>query len=370
MRARRTAVAAIMMAATAVSLHAGEGRIPLYQPAVIAAPGHYVLTRDVAAPGTGGPVFDIQADGVTLSLNGHDVQCQPPDPCIVVGGNGGEARGIAISGGTVSGGMYGIRITNAEMRHVTLADLTITDATAAAVRVDDAGSFDARRIRVRGAMTGFDIQGPGAASGIVPCMRVADSLISAQTAVQCTDVRCDIRNNLIRMARSAIRLVNSKGSTATGNSILNCPVCFNPQPEPPARAVSVEQSANVRIQDNTLSGSPAPNGDNHGIYFDAMSPDAFVAGNSVTGFGDDGLHLMSSNSLALGNLINGNGGNGVWIGGADSIIDDGKITGNSGDGIVFEASGIVYRHNVLLGNNNPISGSGLADIVDGGGNVQ
>ena len=37
---------------------------------------------------------------------------------------------------------------------------------------------------------------------------------------------------------------------------------------------------------------------------------------------------------------------------------------------MFEATGIVYRRNVLLGNNNPVSGSGLADLVDGGGNIQ
>ena len=42
---------------------AGEGRIPIYEPTVISAPGHYVVTRDIWT--TGGSVLDIQSGAVT-----------------------------------------------------------------------------------------------------------------------------------------------------------------------------------------------------------------------------------------------------------------------------------------------------------------
>src|SRR5262245_19934643 len=50
-------------------LLADEGRIPIFQPATIAQPGDYVLTRDLTL--TPGQVITIHSDNVILDLNGH-----------------------------------------------------------------------------------------------------------------------------------------------------------------------------------------------------------------------------------------------------------------------------------------------------------
>jgi len=70
---------------------AADGRIPVYQPGtVIAMPGSYYLTEDLVGPS---PAVTIDADNVTLDLNGHYV-----------------SGDITLFGGAVP--HYNIRITN------------------------------------------------------------------------------------------------------------------------------------------------------------------------------------------------------------------------------------------------------------------
>ncbi len=352
----------------AVPAMAGEGRIPIYQATTIMAPGHYVLTRDIAGAAGGGPVIGIQADGVTLSLNGHTIMGQPSDPCIQFSGQAGTSGGVTITGGTLMGCQDGIHVTNAERRHVVLSDLTIVGVADAGVQVDNAGSVEIRRLQIRGATVGIQATGPGAASGISPCIRVADSMVQAQTGISCTAVTCDLQNNILSIASRAISIINSKGSNASGNKTINCPVCFNPQPEPPARQVEVVGSPGVRIFGNGIYGDPTANGSNHGISVDAMSPGAMVADNTLEGLGDSGIQVLASDSWILGNLVRDNGA-GIVVGGSNNLIGGNKVAGNDGDGINLTGTH-VYRNNVLLGNGAPLGGPGAADVVDGGGNVQ
>ncbi len=49
------------------ALHAGDGKIPVYQACTISSPGYYYLTQDI----TSGSGITIGSDNVTLDLNGH-----------------------------------------------------------------------------------------------------------------------------------------------------------------------------------------------------------------------------------------------------------------------------------------------------------
>src|SRR5438034_320997 len=61
----------VLAALAAGPLIADEGRIPVFAPTVITQPGYYVLTRDISV--SGGHVITIQANNVTLDLNGRTI---------------------------------------------------------------------------------------------------------------------------------------------------------------------------------------------------------------------------------------------------------------------------------------------------------
>jgi hypothetical protein len=370
-------MAVFLMMAAASSLRADEGKIPLYQPTTIAAPGHYILTRDVAASAAGGSVFDIQADGVTLNLNGFSVLCQPPDPCIAIGGGGGVSKGVTITGGTIVGGMYGIHALNETIRHLSLSDLKLIGATDAAVKVDNAGLIEARGIIVVGGKVGIDaISAAGAVvSGISPCVRVTRSAIRADTGVRCTNMMCQIEDNSIASCRTAVALVDAVASAVTGNalSIPGEDVCFSQPPEPVAYMIGATNSTGLMITDNHLRGDLVSNGNHHGIYFDATSDNATIARNTVSRFGDNGIHVLSSNSWIDHNLVNDNMGHGLYVDGANNFVENNKVAANAMNGFFVNTSGHAYRGNVLRGNTMTAvggPGAGAGGLTDGGGNIQ
>jgi hypothetical protein len=62
-----------ILAPASGELAAGEGRIPVFAaPATLAAPGRYVVTRNLAIGA--GPLVSVTSDDVELDLNGHDHQ--------------------------------------------------------------------------------------------------------------------------------------------------------------------------------------------------------------------------------------------------------------------------------------------------------
>ena len=68
---RLAAVLALFVALFAGSLSADEGRIPLYEQTTITMPGSYIVTRNISA--AAGPVLTIVAEGVTVDLNGFEI---------------------------------------------------------------------------------------------------------------------------------------------------------------------------------------------------------------------------------------------------------------------------------------------------------
>jgi len=363
----------ILMLAAGPNLRAGEGRIPIWQPVVIGAPGSYVVTQDITA--ASGPILDVRIGGVSVDLNGHTITVSNmADPVVKISSVMGiDPHPFRIANGAIVGGMYGIQALNTVPRTLSLADLGITGASTAAVKVDHLGDLEATGIVVVDTKTAFDMTGPSPTpDGQRPAALIRASILHADVGVVCDGVTCGVMNSAITSCGTGIRLMAAEGSRVSGNSfdVPGGDVCFNPQPEPPGDTIHIQGSPGVHVTGNTLRGWSASTGANHGITGDDMSGNALIVDNLISGYGDDGIHTSSHHGLFRSNGIGGNGGNGIWLSGNYCLVDDNRIGGNMGDGIVFNGPVNIFRGNVLLGNANPLSGISLSDSVDGGGNIQ
>ena len=349
-----------------------EGRTPLYEPTTINMPGSYVLTRDLSSPT--GPVLTIMTEGVTVDLNGFEIHGMDPaapailfDPPISEADHGDNY--LSLHGGSVVGGLYGLHVTGGQKRNVTLHHMLFGGAVNTAVRVDDVGSFQASMVDTVETVVGFDLmcQPPD------PCgpATVRDSNIQASRGVQCTGVTCGIRGNSFTALGSAIRLFNSPNSYVEQNQVVICPTCFNPQPEPPAWPLFFQDSPGAFVGSNTIFGDPTPNGMNHGISIQGLSPGARIAGNSVHGVGDNGIQVLSTDAVVSNNLVTGVGGSGVVVDGMNNFVEGNKMSNCGAYGVDFLGGDHVYRGNILLGNDSGAVNLPAAGTVrDAGGNEE
>lgn len=92
-------------AAFGVAVSASGGRIPIYQAGTaISQPGSYYLTQDLDGSSYGGDVISVQADGVTLDLNGHTVTASATHNGISIAG----VTSIRVTNGRFAGGQDGV----------------------------------------------------------------------------------------------------------------------------------------------------------------------------------------------------------------------------------------------------------------------
>ncbi|HEY3174460.1 MAG TPA: right-handed parallel beta-helix repeat-containing protein [Candidatus Polarisedimenticolia bacterium] len=355
-------------------LGAAEGKIPLWMPTVITQPGHYVLTRDISA--TAGPAVSIQADGVTLDLNGHTIN-QPgaTQAAIVIGGVSGSSKGIIIVNGKIQGGLHGIQYQPPDPQQpLSLSDLILSGQAQAAVHAAGFGQVSAQGIIIIGTLVGFELLGNVAGSPpppIPPKAIIRNADIRAGGGIHCTGVTCSIRDLAFEhqppdptAVSPAINFNGADGSEALGIVIVNgMPPVAGITP-----CVGVVSSRGIVIAGGKFHGPGTTGG--ACIEVDSDSQDVVIQDNTLTGCGGDGIHSMGSNVAIQGIFINGGGGHGIFAGGTNVIIDDGKLTANAGAGIWFETTGHVYRGNILRGNlRGAVDGPGVTGAVDGGGNI-
>src|SRR6058998_276615 len=100
---RVPAIALALVILPAAPILADEARIPIFQPTTITQPGYYILTRDLSP--ASGTAITIQADGVTVDLNGRAINTAPSQAAIVV--NGGF-QNVTIRNGRLLGGNLGV----------------------------------------------------------------------------------------------------------------------------------------------------------------------------------------------------------------------------------------------------------------------
>src|SRR6059036_1071883 len=148
---------------------ADEGRIPIFQPTTITQPGHYIVTRNISAPGT---VVRIATDDVVLDLNGHSLTslsgCAGDVPYVIFIDGLAGARDVVIRNGHLVNGCNGIRaVSGAPRSRIRIEEVEIEgsgdyslmiigpetldiircylhDATAGGMFVNGSGSFGGR----------------------------------------------------------------------------------------------------------------------------------------------------------------------------------------------------------------------------------
>lgn len=414
-------VCALVLAGVGAAL-ADEGKIPLFEPSTITQPGHYLVTRDIDT--ATGPVFDIQADGVRLDLGGHTLNLSSAAADVIRISSGGSARGIEIVNGRIKGGYNGVATLTEPLDKIllTLRDLRVTGATEAGISVRAVGMLQAKGLIIVDNKFGFDLQGDAGipASAVLEDIHIngasergiiednldmlaareiiiVDSKVAldlsntsgreasariegievgpgdggeAPGGVWCEEVACSVVNGLLRVPfdndRPAIRFTNVSGG-AVKNLLIRATSRMGTVPSP---FIELLGSKGIIVDDNVIRGPASSSSGNHGIFVDTASMDVMIRGNTVTGCGDDGIHVLASGVSIRDNLVNRNESSGIFVGGADNLIERNRIGLNDGDGIYFDnaVGPHIYLDNILRGNIGSAVG-GSTDNTDAGGNV-
>lgn len=208
------AVCAGLMSATAPA-HAGEGRIPVWEPLTITCPcppgngpGQYVLTRDVAAiAGGGAGAITIAGvpgilEHVELDLNGFTVSGDPAggsDAILAFG-----LRSLTIRNGSVRslGAAPGDSIHVIDVAKVVIEDVKVENGTDG-IRIENVTSFAVRRNVVAGVLAdGIHVDNvavPDLASGTIEDNQVRDTN-GRGIAVENNFSSVSLRNNRLERA--------------------------------------------------------------------------------------------------------------------------------------------------------------------------
>ena len=105
---------------------------------------------------------------------------------------------------------------------------------------------------------------------------------------------------------------------------------------------------NVRVEGNEILDNAS-----YGIWVSGNTNDANVAGNTIRGNGQDGVHMVIGAGYVGGNEIEGNGGIGVQIRGgwADIIVQGNLVVSNNGHGVAADnASSCYLQDNYVVAN--------------------
>ena len=197
---KTVATSLFLMTLACAPLHGAEGRTAILEPTTITSPGHYVVAWDISA--TSGPVIDIQADGVTLNLDGHTVSLSSKAEAVIrIGGGGAEEKGIIVIDGKVEGGLHGIHAL--DTGNLSLTNLNIRDSAGTGVKVDNLDQFEARGIIIIGSKVGMELQGSG--DGMA---QIVGAHISAENGVSCSGVTCNIQNSMLSIPSSGVPLLD------------------------------------------------------------------------------------------------------------------------------------------------------------------
>ncbi|MEJ2367661.1 MAG: right-handed parallel beta-helix repeat-containing protein [Acidobacteriota bacterium] len=282
----------------AASVFASGGRIPVYQPGtVIQASGSYYLTRDLDGTALSSDVITIQADDVTLDLNGHTLTA--------AAGYAGVScdlhSNVTVRNGSVSGGTYGISLTSCSsirIDHISASGF----ASAGIYAVSTSGNPD-----ISGVIEHCSMDAGGAS--------VKGILVEQASALV-------IRDNDMANASGddGIYAYNSNGLDIAGNGVRGF-----------GTGIFVYLCNNCRIENNTASNNTGA-----GIEFDGN--DNLVRGNTTnanTGSAYAGIDVMGGGfNVIAENTASRNGGYGIHLNlnGANVFLLN-RTLGNSGGGI-------------------------------------
>jgi len=338
-----------MLATWAAPALAIEGRIPIFQATTITQPGHYDVTNDIQV--TGGDAIVIDADGVTLDLNGRSVSSSSSTGTIIR--ILAARRNISIRGGRLSGGAYGVYyLSTTALTRVSIEDVEVLNVATDGIHLEGVERADISDcilhasghfgIYVRGVFTNHFTG------------RIIDNTIdnAGYGGIYVADGDAlEIRGNIVTDSDlSGACCGVGIGISGTGG-----------------------RSGGHRVDSNTIQGG-GPN--TNGLLIDGsivLGDNSLIINNVITGNGAAGIVLDASGNRVVGNVVGANGSHGIRVAYRRNLIDGNQVEGNSGNGLFFlsgaPSTGHVYRNNMLRGNTlGGVSDTG-GTATDGGGNA-
>jgi len=313
-RTRKTLIPAAIAMLAALPSFAAEGRIPVWQPTVLSAPGKYVVTRNITA-NPGAPAIQVTAADVDLDLNGMEV-LQPDSgvPAIYAP----SPSGVRIHDGAIRGGRNGVQAGAGSK--LILERLRVADTASDGLLLSDVDSQVVRDNVI------FNVAGAG--------IQLDGNLPKTGS----------IADNVIRRTSGGIEVLGGTSLAIVHNRIEQS--AFGPGLP---RGVVLDGCAGVLVSDNTIQdisgpgisilGSGGHEVDRNvirgaaagGIFIDNVSHDNVLRANVITASGaGSGIAVYSSRNVLEGNLSNSN-------------LSFGLVLGTS-------SKANVYRQNVARGN--------------------
>jgi nitrous oxidase accessory protein NosD len=308
---------------------ADEGRIPVFEQTTISAPGSYVVTRNITAPG--GDVVTIDSDDVTLDLNGMTLtnsSVSGGDAVIEI--SDGKSN-IEIRNGRLSGGSIGIYYYSvANKTRVVVENIECIGAADYGIMINPVEYAEVLNCRIVNTGTGIYLYiSPGTFGGKVvgnwveSCRYAGIGLVGLQGG--------EVRGNRVynyshESGNAGIRIVLGEGNIIEGNTVRAGPAATN------ARGIEVASGGNL-ISGNTVSDT----------YWGIWS------GNDKNG------------NRIVGNVCKGNS-IGIIVTGDFNILDFNQCEGN-GTGLYLDvpADNNVYRFNMLRGNTTSLTDNGTGN---------
>jgi len=311
-----------------------EGRIPISSPVQIAAPGHYILTRDVTV--TAGDDIRITSDGVNLDLNGMTIHGDPSVVGITIGNvEGTSDKGVVVRNGRITGTFVGIQAETPGGR-LTIQNVTIRDTLNTGIIIGSAEEFT-----------------------VEDCL-----IVNAETAITRAFAAVPGSGRLLRNV-----LLDSGTDGINVWAAANLEVAYNTVSDSGRDGVAVWGG---HIHHNMIRGS--------GLTTPAAGLQVFGVGvrvhdNVVTKGTQDGMGAqnLAPRAFVHGNVFSGNGRDGIWASGDHILVENNQISGNGRYGIYGDnnVAWPVYRDNMLRGNGTAPIGelTPSGNLDDQGGNI-
>ncbi len=280
------------LAATALfPLRAADGRIPISAvPFTINAPGAYYVTRDLTV--ASGVAVTINANNVTLDLNGHTLTNSATAAGNWVIITNVSFNGVRVTGGRVVGGNLGVELEGSSAAQLQLDHLNVSGAGAYGVNIYS--------------------------SGVVPATAIVE-------AVQVTGPA----------GTAGIALQGVSGGRVSGNSTKGC---YN--------GIQLDNSRGVIVENNTVADST-----NFGIYLINGSRDNLLTGNTVQKSTSNGIYLNGSRGNRVTyNIINNNGSGISLFNANNNNVSDNALVENANYGLTLgNASNTMVTRNAIQG---------------------
>jgi len=301
-------LAALVVPFGGMVLRADEGRIPIFQPTTISAPGHYIVTRDILGPAT---IIKIQADDVVLDLNGRTLtgpaSCVGSPDVIQVDTTAG-GQDVVIRNGRLMSGCAGISSSGANRARIRIEKVEIESPTGAGIVINPAETVEVRDCHIHNALTAAGI-------GI---------LVDGGT----DSFRGRILDNKIEhVASYGIELVGLRSGAVRGNLVSDFGSAGNVAGILLTAPAAAWESGGSLVEENVITTIPGGANDD-GIRVDPFSLSNYLLQNVCRRNSRYGIYSLANFTRLERNVASQGGNHGIRIGGHLNHLDGNQAQGN------------------------------------------